>query len=360
MKNNLLKNKYPELFSEIDVEKTLEIFPDLNLNKLTASSAKKIFWKCPNGHIYQSMVNKREYGRGCPYCSHQKILPGYNDLETYCKINNRQDVLDSWDYEKNRKSPAEIFPCNKEKYFFKCKNGHSFVQRLSDMVKHHAGCPYCANKQVLTGYNDLQTRYPDIANEFAIDLNNTTPDKVLFGTAEKYYWRCSKNPKHMWKASVVSRTFSKRNCPHCSHQHSIPELTIYEICKKYVDIDTVSGYKINNWEIDIYIPKLLCCVEYDGEHYHNSDIVKDRETRKNIAILTDKNKYTLFRIKETKDKNKLKLFCETEKNVNIFYINTAYNDSYFKRLSHIIKKIFNIDINFEEIKKEFKNIKINR
>ena len=30
------------------------------------------------------------------------------------------------------------------------------------------GCPFCSNQRVLVGYNDLQTRYPELAKQWEI------------------------------------------------------------------------------------------------------------------------------------------------------------------------------------------------
>ena len=35
---------------------------------ITPGSGVKVWWKCKKGHVWQATVNKRDYGRGCPYC----------------------------------------------------------------------------------------------------------------------------------------------------------------------------------------------------------------------------------------------------------------------------------------------------
>ena len=161
--------------------------------------------------------------------------------------------------------------------------------------------------------------------------------------------------------SVNSRTsYHFCNCPYCAHQKSIPELTIYEICKEYIDINSLSGTKIDGWEIDVYIPSKNICVEYDGSHFHNSDEAKERENRKNSCILEDSKNYTMIRIKETTDSKKLELFKEiTDSGVIIYYISNGYRNKYFIRLSKIIKDIFNIEISDKELFNKFNSIKTN-
>ena len=45
----------------------------------------------------------------------------YKTFEEWCLENNRQDILDLWDYDKNNKSPSEVPAGTKIKYFFASK-----------------------------------------------------------------------------------------------------------------------------------------------------------------------------------------------------------------------------------------------
>ena len=75
------------------------------------------------------------------------------------------------------------------------------------------GCPYCAGKKVLAGYNDLATTRPDLAAEWHPSRNGDLyPDSVTAGSSKKVWWRCERG--HEWEAKVVSR---KRgfSCPYC-------------------------------------------------------------------------------------------------------------------------------------------------
>ena len=46
------------------------------------SDSKEIVWECSQGHKYLMTPNKmtRKKTAGCPFCSGQKVLAGYNDL----------------------------------------------------------------------------------------------------------------------------------------------------------------------------------------------------------------------------------------------------------------------------------------
>ena len=71
----------PVLMAEWNLEKNKEL--GLNPNELTIGSGKKAWWKCSKGHEWQATIANRKNGNGCPYCSNQRVLIGYNDLATF-------------------------------------------------------------------------------------------------------------------------------------------------------------------------------------------------------------------------------------------------------------------------------------
>ena len=64
-----------ELMAEWNWERNADISP----SQLTIGSGQKVWWKCSKGHEWQAVINSRNNGTGCPYCSSRKILIGYND-----------------------------------------------------------------------------------------------------------------------------------------------------------------------------------------------------------------------------------------------------------------------------------------
>ena len=74
---NDLNTLKPELASEWSEEN--EIKP----TEVSIGSHKKAMWKCKLGHEWIATVKSRTINRtGCPYCSHNKVLAGFNDLAT--------------------------------------------------------------------------------------------------------------------------------------------------------------------------------------------------------------------------------------------------------------------------------------
>ncbi len=59
----------PDLLKEWDYDRN----NPLNPNNLLRGSHKKVWWKCPNGHEYQTTIYTRAiYGTGCPICDAEK------------------------------------------------------------------------------------------------------------------------------------------------------------------------------------------------------------------------------------------------------------------------------------------------
>ena len=106
---NDLATLKPELASEWS-EKN-EIKP----TDVSIGSHKKVIWKCKLGHEWIATVKSRTINKtGCPYCSHNKVLAGFNDLATLFS-----EVADEWS-DKNEKKPTEVMAFANSKAWWKC------------------------------------------------------------------------------------------------------------------------------------------------------------------------------------------------------------------------------------------------
>lgn len=81
-------------------------------------------------------------------------------------ITSNEDLMKEFDYEKNQGIiPEEISLASNKKVWWRCEKGHSW-QATPNNRKSGTGCPYCANKKALSGYNDLASTYPSLINEW--------------------------------------------------------------------------------------------------------------------------------------------------------------------------------------------------
>ena len=94
--------------------------------------------------------------------------------------------------------------------------GHPYQAVIGARTMHGSGCPYCANRKVLPGFNDLATMEPKIAAQWHPTLNGSlTPEQVTAGSHRKVWWQCPDG--HIWKAVIYSRAGpQKTGCPVCA------------------------------------------------------------------------------------------------------------------------------------------------
>ena len=195
-----------DLMKQWDYEKNLPLTPET----VRAFSNKKVWWKCAEGHSWQSGINNRSNGNGCPYCSGRRAITGINDLATVNPV-----VAKEWDFEKNQGStPDTVTEGSSKKVWWRCEKGHSWNAVIYS--RRQKGCPYCAGKKVLVGFNDLATLEPDIASEWDYEANkDLRPEQVTRKSGKKVWWRCKKG--HSWKTAVMNRAYGT-GCPYCSRK----------------------------------------------------------------------------------------------------------------------------------------------
>lgn len=119
---------------------------------MSHANSKKIWWKCELGHEWEATIASRTTGRpsGCPYCSvpPKKILVGFNDLETWCKKNKRENLLSEWDYEKNDILPCEVTFGSGKYIWWKCNKNHEWKTQIHNRTEgSKTNCPICSRTQ---------------------------------------------------------------------------------------------------------------------------------------------------------------------------------------------------------------------
>jgi len=107
---------------------------------VTPSSNKKVWWKCDKGHEWESIINSRGRGVGCPYCSGQ-LATGDNCLQRVNPVLARE-----WHPVKNGKlTPGDVTPGSNKKVWWICDKGHEWKSVIASRSQGR-GCPYCAGK----------------------------------------------------------------------------------------------------------------------------------------------------------------------------------------------------------------------
>ena len=249
-------------------EEFLQILKEKNIKHIPLEDYKggqtKIKWMCPNGHIFIAAPCTILQGSGCPYCAHQKILKGYNDLAT-----THPHLLEMWDFEKNAVSPYEVFAKSKKKVWLKCSMGHSWLASLDVASRDGYRCPYCRGHKVLIGFNDLWTVRPDVASL----LKNSEDGYTVTECSNKKLWfKCPYCKTEEYK-SINLVTKHGFCCHFCSDGLSYAEKFVQSLLRqlnvKYIRDNTL--FWSGNKRYDFYIEDLSLIIETHGsQHYEQS------------------------------------------------------------------------------------------
>lgn len=178
------------------------------------SSNRKVWWQCARSHDWQGTISHRaSRGDTCPYCSGKRVLDGFNDLATTAPA-----VAAEWHPTKNGDlAPAHLTSGSGRRVWWECQRGHEWVAVVQARTgRHQTGCPYCANKKVLCGFNDLASTHVKVATEWHPSLNSLSPHDVTAGSNKRAWWRC--NLGHEWSTMVLNRTVGGTCCPVCTGQ----------------------------------------------------------------------------------------------------------------------------------------------
>lgn len=206
-----MKIKRGTPFAEVYPEK-VHLWSDRNELSpwdVSYSSKEKPWWKCEKGHEWQTSVGDL---RQCPYCSGQRAIPGENDLETLLP-----DLAQEWHPSRNEGlTPRDVKPGSKKPAWWIGVCGHEWrTSGVGDRGVQGKGCPFCAGRKVLPGFNDLATLAPHALEKWDYPRNgDLKPTEVPPGSHKKVYWtdKCG----HSWFAAIRHVAQKGYGCAVCA------------------------------------------------------------------------------------------------------------------------------------------------
>lgn len=208
----------------------------MKATQVSVASHKKVFWKCKLGHEWEASVKSRTInGTGCPYCSHNIVLEGYNDLQTLLP-----SIAGEWSDRNKPLLPTQVTAFANRKVWWKCKDCGNEWYTLISTRSGGSKCPYCSGYTLLKGFNDFATRYQELAKEWSDKNLPLTPDMVNEKSRKNVWWKCS-NCGYEWKSLVKSR-IKGTVCPVCADR---------AVLKGYNDLATTDESLLSEWDYDL-------------------------------------------------------------------------------------------------------------
>lgn len=322
--NAMLKHK-PELFCQWNFEKNDEL--GLDVYKATQGMAKLAWWNCPDCKTpYDMIINKRtKRNQGCPYCAGVRV----NDTNSLNSL--RPDLALEWHPTLNNDLTPHGVPCGySEKVWwlgFEC--GHPWAASPHNRG-YGTNCPYCSNKKVLVGYNDVWTTHPLVA-ELLVD--SEIGYKYTYGNSTKVKWECL-DCHHENKTALFDLCNGKAKCKKCADNMSLGEKVVYSLLVlNEVEFEHETPFHWSeNKRYDFFLPHSKTIIEVHGEqHYIQTN-------RKNTRTLEEE---------QENDKEKQLLAIENGIN-NYIVIDARFSDFDFIKkniLESSLIKLLNIESN---------------
>lgn len=263
---------YPHLAAEWNAERNA----GLVLSDFLAGSGRKLWWRCVLGHEWEAVLSSRTLNkRGCPVCSGNRVLAGFNDLAS-----THPELAVEWHPTRNGILTAgQVNAGSNRKVWWLCSVGHEWEAVVNNR-KNGAGCfecSYSGSKRILqhktptVGVNDFASVHPALAAQWhPVRNGSSTPDMFKKSADFRAWWLCSVG--HEWDAKISDRAHYQTGCPVCA-------LTIYvsKAEQEVVDFITSLGVTVvqsdrsvlNGAEVDLWIPEKNVGIEFNGVYWHN-------------------------------------------------------------------------------------------
>ena len=136
----------------------------------------------------------------------------------WCKDNNRQDILDRWDYDLNALSPDQVSYKSNKKYWFKCPRDihESELNDIQYLALGRSRTIYC-NKCRSFAQHIIDDFGEDYLNKIWNKDNILNPWEVFYKSTKKVIFNCLNKTTHVYKMKLQNFSEGQR-CPYCSHK----------------------------------------------------------------------------------------------------------------------------------------------
>ena len=185
---------------------------DLTPFDVLPSTKQEIWWQCPTNseHVWKARLNNRSNGKGCPFCSNQKIIPS-NSLG---EVNPQ--LASQWHPTLNGSlTPFDIAPSANRKVWWKCPNGDDHEwQATVNQRSTGTGCPKCNpvwSRAELRIYCELKTIFPSTEHRGVIkgnEIDILIPEISVGIEYDGVYWHQDKLDRDTEKNIAVKGSIS--------------------------------------------------------------------------------------------------------------------------------------------------------
>jgi hypothetical protein len=135
VKSNCLETTYPDVAKQWHPIKNGNLLPSM----VTGGCGKRVWWQCSvaEDHEWQSSINHRTNGRGCPCCS----VPVKKIVQSNCLLSTHPEIAKQWST-KNKLTPHDVVSGCNNKFWWRCNKGHEWLANINKRTTGEC-CPVC-------------------------------------------------------------------------------------------------------------------------------------------------------------------------------------------------------------------------
>lgn len=131
-----------------------------------------------------SNINNRELKKICPYCN--KKIPKPEESLGYKKPFLKSEWLENINGD-----IYNVFSNSNDIIEWICRKCHrNYKAKISNRAEDDKCCPYCSNRKLIKGINDLATTHPHLIKEWS-SLNDRQLSYLTNKSSYKAWWNCS-------------------------------------------------------------------------------------------------------------------------------------------------------------------------
>ena len=234
---NTISDIHPELtsyWSNKNIQKIDEI-------TLSEAKNKKYIWLCDCCNLEFneklsivldkfSNINNRELKKICPYCN--KKIPKPEESLGYKKSFLKSEWLENINGD-----IYNVFANSNDIIEWICRKCHrNYKAKISNRAEDDKCCPYCSNRKLIEGINDLATTHPHLIKEWS-SLNDKQLNCLTNKSSYKAWWKCNVCSE-TYQQVIKDKLTSKKSCPYCRK---------IKVLKDFNDLATTHPWLIKEW-----------------------------------------------------------------------------------------------------------------
>jgi hypothetical protein len=246
-------------FKKGDIVKGLQLVSDPY--KVPGDRNYRAMVKCIfcNSEPFETVLSdaKKRIFDGCGCQKNRSNSPSWKSFEDWCLENDRQDLLNLWDYDLNNKMPNEVSCCTADLYYFKCPA----EKHESTLHKIHCVARKSKNKRICIKCNSFAQYAIDKFGKNVLELywdydkNIIDPWEIPHAAKTEVWFKCLDVDYHESYLMFPRLFLDGVRCPYChgNRVHPYDSFAHYYI-QKYGDdfLDLYWDYKNNTvdpWNI---------------------------------------------------------------------------------------------------------------